>query len=465
MGKKAVIYTRISQDRTGAGLGTQRQEADCRELAANLGWTVSAVFTDDDVSAYSGKPRPAYRRMLETLEAKQASGVLIWHTDRLHRSPRELENYIDVAEKHGVTTQAVRSGELDLSTPTGRMVARILGSIARGEVEHKSDRTRRAQKQAAEAGKFLGGTRPFGWDLVDGVPVANQVEAAAVREAVQSVLSGYSVGSVVRDLNSRNVLTTTGKQWNYSTLRQVLTRPRNAGLSTWHGELVGPSKFPAIITEDEHRAVVHLFANPDRRKSQSNRVKYLVAGIARCGACGAVMRSATASSGPSRRLIYRCATAGRGHAYKSLEPVDDLVSRVVLGILSQNDLMAAYTARDGSDAEALQGEALALRARLADAALSFADGAINRSQMEQITDRVNAKLADVTGRMSQSSVSAVLRDFTGDQKQIRRVWDDSTVERRRAVVDALCTVTIDPTPPGSPRVFDPETVRIEWRTE
>jgi len=45
----AAIYTRISSDPNGTALGVKRQEADCRKLAAERGWTVSAVFQDNDL--------------------------------------------------------------------------------------------------------------------------------------------------------------------------------------------------------------------------------------------------------------------------------------------------------------------------------------------------------------------------------------------------------------------------------
>jgi DNA invertase Pin-like site-specific DNA recombinase len=61
--------------------------------------------------------------------------VLAWHTDRLHRSPKELETYIDLCEPRGVVTRTVRAGELDLATASGRMVARQLGAVARYESE------------------------------------------------------------------------------------------------------------------------------------------------------------------------------------------------------------------------------------------------------------------------------------------------------------------------------------------
>jgi site-specific DNA recombinase len=66
--RRAAIYCRISRDRIGAGLGVERQETECRELAARLGWTVAVVYVDNDISAYSGKARPGYRALLEDLK-------------------------------------------------------------------------------------------------------------------------------------------------------------------------------------------------------------------------------------------------------------------------------------------------------------------------------------------------------------------------------------------------------------
>src|SRR5215218_7324681 len=93
----AVIYARISRDRAGAGLGVDRQEADCRQLAERLGWKVVGVYVDNDISAYSGKRRPQYEEMLREIGAGRVKGVLAWHTDRLHRRATELEEFVTVA--------------------------------------------------------------------------------------------------------------------------------------------------------------------------------------------------------------------------------------------------------------------------------------------------------------------------------------------------------------------------------
>lgn len=459
----AVIYTRISQDRNGAGLGVERQAEDCRALAASLGWDVHTVLTDNDVSAYSGRRRPAYEELLELVNTGTIHGVLAWHTDRLHRSPTELERYIDVMERHGAVTHTVKAGELDLSSPSGRMVARMLGAAARYESEHKAERIRRAMHQGAQAGKFLGGVVAFGWQLIDGTPVIVEDEAREVRAATSAVLAGRSLGSLIRDLNDRAITTRTGGQWTYATLRQLLLRPRNAGLAEWHGEIVGDSQFPAIVSREDWEAVRHLVENPARRKSQSNRVRHLLAGLAVCGVCGEPMKSATAGNRDgSRRTVYRCKVGGKGHPVRSAAAIESFVQEVIIGVLSRPDAAAALTATANVDVVGLRDEDKALRARLDDAAEQFADGAITAGQMSIITARVQERMRAIAAELATAQPSSAVQDMLSSP-EVRATWEAADIETRRAVVDALAVITIHATGRAHGKSFDPETVNITWK--
>lgn len=465
MTKAAAIYCRISQDREGAGLGVDRQRKDCEALADKMGWTIVATHTDNDLSAYSGKPRPGYRALLADIEVGRADSVLVWHTDRLHRSPRELEEYVDLCERHKVITQTCKAGELDLATPSGRAVARTLGAWARFEVEHKSERTKTAQLQAAQAGKWRGGAPPFGWNLGDkGSATLDRREAREIREAAAALLSGASLGSIVADLNRRAVTTSTGRPWNYTSLRQVLTRPRNAGLSVLNGEVLGTTTWPAILTEDTWRSVCALLANPDRRRSTSNRARWLLAGIAVCGkdGCGLPLRSGATVSNRAKgttRTVYRCPAGGGGHVARTARDVDDLVSGVIIELLSRPDwsqVLATPTAT--VDGKWLAVEAVTLRARLGEAADQFAEGNITAAQLAKITGRVREKLADVEDAMSRAARGSALAPFTG--RDPVKVWQSLPLDRRRAVVREMMTVTVLPTGRNG-NVFDPASVLVE----
>ena len=82
-------------------MGVQRQLEDCRKLAGDRGWTVVDEYVDNDVSAYSGKRRPEYERMLADIRDGLRDAVLVYNMDRLTRRPIELEEFTAVCEAAG----------------------------------------------------------------------------------------------------------------------------------------------------------------------------------------------------------------------------------------------------------------------------------------------------------------------------------------------------------------------------
>jgi DNA invertase Pin-like site-specific DNA recombinase len=461
---RAAIYCRISKDQEGAGLGVQRQEQDCREIAHKLGWKVARVFVDNDISAYSGRVRPQYRDLLETMRAGAVQGVIAWHTDRLHRSPRELEEYIDVSEKQGITTQTVKAGEIDLSTPSGRAVARTLGAWARYESEHKSERITRKKLQLAQTGAFSGGPVPFGWKMENGDPVIVEDDAAEIRKAIAATIAGASIGSIVTDLNARHVRTRRGQDWTSTAVRNMLLRPTNAGLSAYRGEIVGKSAFPPIISEDEWNTVRAIVTNPSRRTQTDSRVRHLLAGLLVCGTCGSAMKTSSRAAGAGRsKFYYKCPTKGEGHAFQTAQPIEDLIAETVIGRLDQPGVIARLAGpQDQGQQHRLQQEAVALRERLDEAANSFADGLITAKQMEAVTTRVQSKLETLDMDLAAAARSALVPASASDD--VRAWWESAGIERQRAVIDALMVPIVDPIRKSAPRTFDPDRIRIEWRT-
>ena len=108
----AAIYTRISFDRTGEGLGVERQQTDCQALADRLGWTVVGRFDDNDLSAMSAATRPGFEALLDAIKRGEVNAVLCWQPDRLYRRVADLARLLDLP---GVQIRTVNGGDLDLS--------------------------------------------------------------------------------------------------------------------------------------------------------------------------------------------------------------------------------------------------------------------------------------------------------------------------------------------------------------
>ena len=79
-----------------------------------VGWPVGAEYVDNDVSAFSGKPRREYARMLADLESGARDAVIVYNLDRLHRRPAEFEEFVALCERVGVSQVATVTADIDL---------------------------------------------------------------------------------------------------------------------------------------------------------------------------------------------------------------------------------------------------------------------------------------------------------------------------------------------------------------
>lgn len=465
MTKRAVIYCRISRDREGAGLGVQRQEQDCRELADQLGWTVVAVHTDNDLSAYSGKPRPGYKTLLSDLESGTANAVIVWHGDRLHRSPAELEDFIAICDKHKVAIQTVRAGNIDLTTPSGRMVARQLGSVARYEVEHMQERQRRAKAQVAAEGRFGGGRRPFGYEA-DGVTVRPS-EAKALRWAAKRILAGASLNATARKLAADGITTSSGMPINPSTLRRAMMNPRYAGIRMHNGVEIGQAAWRPILDETTWRGVSALLSNEDRRTHNTHGQRiWLGTGLYLCGVCGATVRSSgqTSRTQHGKQTSYAC-RAGQ-HVVRQADLVDDVVRTTIAQRIAKVDLTPDDNADEIAD---LQAEALAKRERLDDLARLFADGTIDARQLAEGSARERAEQARLHDHITRLSRTDALGGIAGAADP-GAAFMAADLDVQRSIVDSLATITILKVKPGRPAgwrpgspYFDAASVKIDWK--
>ena len=462
----AGIYARISQDADGTELGVTRQQEDCRAEAERRGWNVTQVYVDNDVSATRAKVRPSYQRMIRDVERGVINALVVWDVDRLTRTPRELEDLIDLANKYGLSFANV-GGDIDLSSPDGRMMARFKGTLARREVEQMSRRLKRRFQQKAESGEPHGYS-PYGFTRVDGIDTIVDDEATVIREAARRILSLESLRSVVTDFNARGIHGPKAPLWNSTILRQILVRPANAGLRQYQGKVIGKSTAQPIYDEATHERLVSLLRDPSRR---SNHVgpgfKYLLSGVAICGRCGGIMRRqigrvvVSKRTGATKRQppSYCCSACFK--VRRTQEPVDELVSEVLIARLSLSDAVGLFATTDSGAANEARAAIASIDAKLDIAADQFADDTITGAQLKRITTRLREERHRAANKLAGAQPRTAVTDLTSGD--VKANWDALPIAAQREVVEALITVTIKPS--GSGKRFNPEDVVIEWKTQ
>lgn len=452
---RAVIYCRISSDPGGDELGVTRQTKTSRELCDREGFDVLDVFVDDDRSAYSGKPRPEFERLRERIETGDVDVLVAWHPDRLTRQPRELEDLIDLLEATKTTVRTVQTGEYDLATPSGRMAARIVGAVARGESEHKSARLRAKHRELAERGKISGGGhRPYGY-RADRITL-DRTEAKVIREVADRVLAGESIRGIIADLDRREIRSSTGKRWTPTGLRNVLLRARIAGLREHDGETFR-AEWPAIVTEPELRRLRAILEDPARRTSHGQAPR-LLTGIAVCSKCGTSLVSQPKSGGiPS----YSCRklSGGCGSTRIAGEPLDDLITEAVFRRFDRADLPAARPPRTDLDADR---ELVEIEARLVELGEAWADGELDRAGWRAAAARLEDRRREITATIQTDTTTSVVDGYVGDGL-LRSAWPEMNGEQRRTVLSAVLDRVVIGDAVRGRNYFDPDRVSIDWK--
>jgi site-specific DNA recombinase len=460
---RAGIYARISSDRDGDQLGVRRQVVDCESRAEREGWTVAERYVDDHVSAYKATVRPAYRRLLADLRGGYLDAVVVWHVDRLVRQPRELEEFIDLCNEVGVTKLASVSGDLDLSTHDGQLMARILGAMARKESDDKSRRITRKHQELAQAGKVSGGgTRPFGYEADRRTIVES--EAVVIRELAERALAGEAIRALCRDLDERNVATVTGVSWKPQTLSRLLMSGRISGQREHRGEIVASAEWPGIITPQQTAQLRRMLSDPARRTNHTVR-RYLLVRLLRCGLCEATLVARPRDGGARR---YICATGpgyvGCGHIYALAEPLEQFVVEAVLHRLDTPELAAALAGTPSDpDQERLQAEIDESQAQLDTLAAMYGDREIGLQEWIAARAPVDARVKEAKRQLGKLSRSASLDGFVGNATGLRERWEELPLHRQHGIVAAVLDhLVVGPGRRGF-NGFDPGRFRPVWR--
>lgn len=446
------VYVRISQDREGRELGITRQREDCLALAQRHGWGDLEIFEDNDrgASTRSRKKRPEYARMLAAIRAGTVKRVVCYSTSRLTRRPMENEELIQLHEQHGVKFSYVMTGEADLSTASGRMVARFLAAADAREAEENSERVKRETVQRAEQGRAHGGRRCYGLQA-DGVD-EEPTEADNVRRWFASILAGGTIMAIQRETD-----------WHHSSVTAILRNPRYAGLRIVGGVEYRSPNSP-IVAEATWRAVQAILDDPKRKTSNGRAKRWLGSGLFICSKCGIGVKVNYGNSSMAR--VYHCPKLIKGGCGRTwlADRIDDWVNDVITARLAEPDL-ADLLPVHADDTTGLDREAAGIRKRLEQLADAFADDDdADAADFKRASSRLRDRLADLETRLAQTGKDGALSVLaaTTDPSAAYAGLDD--VKRRAAIVDALATVRlVQDYRPGRSEWIPMEAIHIEWK--
>ena len=485
-GQRAIIYARISRDKTGQALGVERQEYECRKYAERVGLEVVDVLKDNDISGYTGARRPSFERLKQLIIDREIDAIIYWKQDRLARTQLEFWQLVDIAMPKGrgdsgVGLHPTLGGKLDLTTSDGLLRAGFGALMAHHESAIRGERITSKQRQKAQANEWLGGARPLGWNVVEKKLEVNEREAEAIRQAAEDILAGKAVRAVVREWKDPSrpggpILSTHGNEISPFQVKSILRRTRNVGHNVIElDDGLGPivTQTPPIMSQELFDRVNAFLSTPSRKSGRTNRARHLLSGIAQCH-CGELMETRHISSKGKRNanggyVQYTCKASGTGHVSKRKEYVDTIVELFVFRVLIEDMQVHGDDPKVLERIEELRHNLIAVHERRDQAADAFAEGTIPIDQLGRLNQKLDQQITDIETEIESlrtppielnlSEMDEVLREYQSNDEAFK-AWRRSPLDERRDWIRSRLHVVLRPHTRGTSKTFDTNAVSV-----
>ena len=175
---------------------------------------------------------------------------------------------------------------IDTEYMDDEMITSILASLAQADNESRSQNIKMGFKHHAANGtsklyqrKCLGYKHNENGELV-----IDETEAELVRIIFKLYLTGFSIGGIIKELESKDILSTTGKdRWYKGTIDNILNNEKYVGdvelfkpdketdsylMSDSHPAIIDRATFQAMKLEKQSRSNVEITENGTQRKSK-----------------------------------------------------------------------------------------------------------------------------------------------------------------------------------------------------
>ena len=331
---KAAIYIRVSTqyqvDR--ASLPVQREELiNYAKYALDI--TDCVVFEDAGYSA-KNTDRPDYQRMMARVRTGEFSHLLVWKIDRISRNLLDFAAMYAELKKLGIVFVS-KNEQFDTSSAMGEAMLKIILVFAELERNMTSERVSAVMLSRANDGIWNGGKVPFGYAYDK-----DSKQFSIIEDEAQVVLHIYdlyesvkSLTTVAKSLNEKGVRSRTGKPWNPTTVRTMLTNPFYAGTYRYNYWDESSKSFtvkdkdewvlvldhhPAIVTPERQEIIAVMLQSKQRGwagagMTYQRKNIHIFAGLLKCGCCGYTMIASPdrERSDGWRPSVYKCSRQRR----------------------------------------------------------------------------------------------------------------------------------------------------------
>ena len=213
-------YVRVSSIAQVDGESLDTQSKQIQSYAVSKGWTVNLgnIFVEAGVSGGTDfQERPEGQRLLSI--SKSGDTVIFTKLDRAFRNVRNAFNTLHDLKERGIQVHFLDLGGEVTGNGVGAIVFAVMSSFASFERERIATRIREVKQMQKSQGKFVGGRRAFGYQIIDGMKVPKADEQKIITDMKELQLSGLSLSQIQQWLQTIN-----GRSFSRTAIREIVMR-------------------------------------------------------------------------------------------------------------------------------------------------------------------------------------------------------------------------------------------------
>ena len=348
-----VVYARYSSHNQNEQ-SIEGQLEYCRNYAKQHNYNIIYEYIDRAQSG-TNDDRPQFLQMIEDSNKKTFQGVLVYQLDRFARNRYDSAIYKRQLKKNGVRVFSARENINE--DASGVLMESVLEGMAEYFSVELGQKVKRGMKINADNCYYNGGTVPLGFKLIEVDSNITDASGKIIKKKkyaidentapiVQKIFEMYNNGDlmadIIRYLNSKNIKTATGGDFNKNSIRNILLNKKYIGIYTYNGKETIDG-IPRIIDDETfNKSQDIMFKNKKAPARARAKTEYLLTTKLFCGHCKELMTGYSGTSKTGKlHSYYMCNNSRKKLCDKKAvqkDYIEDLVIEQARAILTDENI-------------------------------------------------------------------------------------------------------------------------------
>jgi DNA invertase Pin-like site-specific DNA recombinase len=314
------ILLRVSSD-------VQQNEGGGLEVQKRMGLDMSKkmklnpiIFNEGSQSSFKVEinERVVLVELLDEVQKGTINNIWVFNSDRLGRNTQSWMSIYKVLIENGVKIYVGSSpNPFDLDNPLDNLNMNMLSLISQYDNQLRRMRSVMGKRNSLKSGNtYVGGTKPFGYDVKNKKLIINKEESECVKEIFKRYSEGKSTMSIKTYLDTQTPFQPKRSKsgWNTGTIQKMLGNQLYIGVQKWEWkEMVGGKqkivdvieiKTPKVVKVKLWNYVQKILEDNMRNKDNTKKNPTIFDGLLNCKSCEIPL--SVKSNRDSEYELYTC---------------------------------------------------------------------------------------------------------------------------------------------------------------